>query len=178
VIYKDDGMKILDATCGIKGIWHQKDHPFVTFMDKRYINGKMQKTKNKISNRRVIRITPDLIARWEHLPFRDHTFDLVVFDPPHFIKNKMPDSFFYEKYDMLSPKTWRQVLRSAFDELFRVLKPEGIFIFKWNECYRSVKDVLPLIPYRPMFGTQVGKNHNTHWILFIKHRLEKQLELT
>ena len=28
-------MKILDATCGSRGIWYQKNHPFVTFMDKR-----------------------------------------------------------------------------------------------------------------------------------------------
>jgi|TARA_Y100000034_G_scaffold104223_1_gene130612 hypothetical protein len=28
-------MRILDATAGFKGIWYQKNHPFVTFMDKR-----------------------------------------------------------------------------------------------------------------------------------------------
>lgn len=169
-------MKILDATCGIKGIWYQKNHPFVTFIDKRYINGKKQKTKNKISNRRVIRIKPNVITKWENLPFKNGSFDMVVFDPPHFIRNVKPDNFFYEKYDMLSPATWKQVLKDAFAELFRVLIDEGTFIFKWNECYRPVKEILPLIPYRPMFGTQVGKNYNTYWILFIKHRYEKTLE--
>ena len=170
-------MKILDATCGLKGIWYQKNHPFVTFMDKRYINGKMQKTKNKISNRRVIRIQPDVVADWtKTIPFDDH-FDMIVFDPPHFIRNKFDDqSFFYEKYDMLNAKTWKQDLKKGFKELFRVLKEEGVFILKWNDCYRSTKEILKLCPYKPLFGTEIRRtSSNTHWMVFIKHRFEKDL---
>jgi SAM-dependent methyltransferase len=162
----------------MKGIWYQKNHPFVTYMDKRYINGKMQMTKNKISNRRVIRIKPDVIAEWEHLPFKDEIFDMVVFDPPHFIRNKFADeNFFYEKYGMLNCKTWKQVLGSAFKELFRVLKSEGTLIFKWNDCYRPIKDIFPLITYKPLFGSVSPKN-DTHWVVFLKYRLEKTLEVS
>ena len=28
-------MKILDATCGTKSMWFQKNHPLVTYIDKR-----------------------------------------------------------------------------------------------------------------------------------------------
>ena len=82
-------MKILDATCGLKGIWYQKNHPFVTFMDKRYINGSKQKSSNKLKDKRVIRITPDVVADWtKHLDFPDDHFDMIIFDPPHMIRNK------------------------------------------------------------------------------------------
>ena len=49
-------MKILDATCGFKGIWYQKNHPFVTFMDKR--NG-IQYSNHK-KNPRKIEVKPDV----------------------------------------------------------------------------------------------------------------------
>jgi len=83
-------MKILDATCGAKGIWYQKNHPFVTFMDKR--RGTFSKravSKGcKIVNDRKFNIYPDVISEWKNAPFPDNHFDMVIFDPPHLMIDK------------------------------------------------------------------------------------------
>ena len=63
-------MKILDATCGARGIWYQKNHPYVIFMDKR--NGIYDsKTINvNFKHRRRFNINPDVVADWtKKLPF-------------------------------------------------------------------------------------------------------------
>ena len=66
-------------------------------------------------------------------------------------------------------KTWRDDLKAGFAECFRVLKPEGVLIFKWNETRIPIKEVLSLAPVRPLFGNRAtGQNLKTHWIVFMK----------
>jgi SAM-dependent methyltransferase len=38
-----------------------------------------------------------------------------------------------KKYGRLNKETWRDDLRAGFAEAFRVLRPHGVLIFKWNE---------------------------------------------
>jgi hypothetical protein len=45
-------MRILDATCGFKDIWYQKNHPFVTFMDKKKENIIRISDNTKLKDRR------------------------------------------------------------------------------------------------------------------------------
>jgi hypothetical protein len=48
------------------------------------------------------------------------------------------------------------------------LKPDGVLVFKLNECHISLKDVLALAPKEPLFGQRGGKSYKTHFIVFMK----------
>jgi len=161
-------MKILDATTSIKGMWYQPDNDYTVFMDQRYEDIRMKKG---ISNGYILlRIHPDIIAKWAHLPFKNNSFDMIVFDPPHIIRNEgIKNGSITLKYGILHHQSWREVLRSAFVELFRVLRPEGTLILKWAESDINKDEVLKLAAYTPMFGSVTGNKNNTNWICFIKY---------
>lgn len=167
-------MKILDATCGMKGIWYQKNHPFVTFMDKRKGQFDMKVDNPNISfkARRITKVMPDVISEWKDTPFPDNYFDMVIFDPPHLILErgkKMPA--LVNRYGCLYKDDYKKVLKEGIKKLFDVLKPEGIFIFKWCENSAKTEDIIKLFPYKPMFGSNTkSKGHTANfWILFIKY---------
>lgn len=64
---------------------------------------------------------------------------------------------------------WREELRRGFAECFRVLRPDGVLIFKWCEDEIPVSQILALTPERPLFGHRSGKQQKTHWVAFMKH---------
>ena len=170
-------MKILDATCGFKGIWYQKNHPFVTFMDRR--KGIFDfDNPSTLSRYRRYKVNPDIVSEWKDTPFPNNHFDMVVFDPPHLIKNKGSKEYNMMKaYGYLDKDTWRQDLKQGIKKLFDVLKPEGIFILKWCENSVKVEEVIKLCPYPPLFGSNTkskGKTAN-FWILFLKHSIDNKL---
>jgi hypothetical protein len=59
-------------------------------------------------------------------------------------------------------------LRQGFAECFRVLSPDGVLVFKWNETQVKVRDVLALTPVQPLFGHTSGRRGLTHWYVFMK----------
>lgn len=59
-------------------------------------------------------------------------------------------------------------IRRGFAECFRVLRPGGTLIFKWNELAVPVREILALTPERPLYGHKSGKASKTHWIAFLK----------
>lgn len=63
---------------------------------------------------------------------------------------------------------WRAELTKGFAECFRVLKPEGTLVFKWNENEVPVSQILALTPEKPLFGNRGGKNMQSHWVVFMK----------
>ncbi len=71
------------------------------------------------------------------------------------------------KYGYLE-KTWREDLEQGFSECFRVLKPDGVLVFKRNECHVPLREILALTPYKPLFGNRGGKAAKTHWVVLIK----------
>lgn len=171
-------MKILDATCGARRMWYQKNHPFVTFMDKRKGDFGFTSMKNgKGIKRETIKVDPDIQADWtKELPFEDGHFDMIVFDPPHIIrKKKNNQSFMQHQYGVFKADNYKQDLRKGLSELFRVLKNQGILILKWCDLDRSVEEVIKLSPYPPIFGTRTGQRNNVHWIVFIKHQMNGDL---
>ena len=101
------------------------------------------------------------------MPYPNDTFNLVVFDPPHLLKVG-ETSWLAKKYGKLSQNTWQEDLRQGFQECFRVLKPDGILIFKWNETDITVSEILKLTTYEPLFGHKSGKLNKTHWLCFMK----------
>lgn len=149
--------KILDACCGSRMFWFDKENKDTIFMDNRQIDTKL------CDGRRLV-VKPDLIADFKNIPFEDNTFYLVVFDPPH-LKQAGKNSWLAKKYGTLDKDTWPQDMQQGFNECMRVLKPNGTLIFKWNEEQIKLKDILKVIGYKPLFG---NKRSKTHWLVFMK----------
>lgn len=169
-------MKILDATCGARRMWYQKKSPLVTFMDKRKGDFSFIHKRNGI-RKQTVKVDPDIQADWtKELPFKDESFDMVVFDPPHIIREKKNEkSFMQHQYGVFSKDTYKTELRMGILELFRILKEDGTFILKWCDLDKPVDEILKLFPYPPMFGTKTGQRNNVHWIVFIKHRIDEDI---
>ncbi len=174
-------MKILDATCGGKGIWYIKNHPFVTFMDIRKGNYDTKKDCPNMSfkGRRITKVFPDVISEWKDAPFPDNHFDMVIFDPPHLIidgNKQIP--ILASRYGYLHKDNWRDVLKKGIKKLFDILKPEGIFVLKWCENSVKTEEIIKLCPYPPLFGSNTkSKGHTANfWILFLKYNVNKNLQ--
>ena len=111
---------------------------------------------------------PDVVScdLRQPLPFPEASFRLVAFDPPHLVRAG-PRSWLAAKYGKLS-QDWRDDLRAGFSECFRVLHPDGVLVFKWNETQVKLSEVLALTPHQPLFGNTSGKKAGTHWLVFMK----------
>ena len=149
-------MKILDATCGARMIWFDKEHPDALYMDNRQLS-------DILCDGRVLNINPDVIADFRDMPFEDETFYLVIFDPPH-LRRAGQDSWLAKKYGLLEG-TWQEDIRQGIRECIRVLKLNGTLIFKWNEDQVSLREVLKCFDEKPLFGNRRSK---THWLVFLK----------
>lgn len=152
---------VIDVCCGPKGMWFNKHNPLALYMDIRretHVDTYPCGTKTNV-------IDPCVVGNFSKMDFPDETFRLVVFDPPHI--NQEGTSQITKKYGSLQGD-WREMLRSGFEECFRILKPEGVLIFKWNECRFPVADILKLTDRKPLFGHRSGKKMGTHWVTFIK----------
>jgi len=153
---------VLDACCSARMMWFDKKDSRALFFDKRCEDFGMQK------NGRVLIVEPDVQGCFTEMPFPDETFNLVVFDPPHIkgtegrIKSVMG-----RQYGLLFPG-WEDVIAGGFSECFRVLKENGVLIFKWCEVEIPLSNVLSLTTQKPLFGNRSGKAMNTHWVTFIK----------
>ncbi len=154
--------RVLDVACGGRMFYFDKTDPRVLFCDNR-------KIKTTLCDGRPFEVKPDIVADFTALPFENNTFRLVVFDPPHLIKEKLalPTGWQQIKYGALY-KNWPEMLQKGFSECFRVLEPGGVLIFKWNETDIPVKEILKLTAETPLFGHKSGKRSNTHWICFMK----------
>lgn len=158
--------KILDVTCGSKTIWFNKNHPNAIYCDKRsemFFN--TWKSTNRKSERSCI-VDPDIQCDFTDLPFDDNSFSLVVFDPPHL--TKISDSAWLKKKYGRLEEGWPQMLHDGFAECMRVLKPDGVLIFKWAETQIPAADVWKAIGQRPLFGHHSGKKSQTFWGCFMK----------
>lgn len=140
--------------------WFEKHHPQALYMDCR------RAEKGICKERPNFQIQPDLIADFRRLPFREGYFHLIVWDPPH-LKQLGRSSILAKKYGILGPE-WQTDLRTGFDELWRVLAPNGTLIFKWNEDQISLKEVLACFKEKPIFGHPTGKIGKTIWCAFFK----------
>ena len=158
--------KILDVTCGSRTIWFDKNHPAALYCDKRketyqgyWKSGDCKSTRNCI-------VDPDVVCDFTALPFPDNSFPLVVFDPPHLTRAK-DTAWLVKKYGKLDD-TWPHMLHEGFAECMRVLKPDGVLIFKWSEYDIPAEKVWKAIGQKPLFGHHSGKQSRTFWGCFMK----------
>lgn len=156
---------ILDACCGSRMFWFDRQHPDALFMDNRSERHELTDASSKGGSRSLI-IEPDLIGDFTAMPFPDGQFALVVFDPPHLVKNGS-NGWLAKKYGKLG-HAWQDDIRAGFAECFRVLREHGTLVFKWNENDIRLAQILALTPHKPLFGNRGGKGLKSHWLVFMK----------
>jgi len=149
-------MKILDACCGSKMFWFDREHKETVYMDNRMEN-------TTLCDGRKLIVKPDIVADFRKMPFENETFYLVVFDPPHLV-SAGDTSFLKLKYGKLGPD-WKKDIKQGLAECWRVLKQNGTLIFKWNEEQITLPKVRQLLPDKPILGQRRGK---TIWLVFFK----------
>lgn len=157
---------ILDACCGGRMMWFNKNHPNAVYVDIR------REGKGVCKERPLFEVNPDLIMDFRDLKFPDKSFKLVVWDPPH-IKTLWPNGIFAKKYGKLE-SDWKDLISKGFEECWRVLDDFGVLIFKWSEYEFKVKDVLKLFKVKPLFGHSTGTKSKTKWMCFMKIPEEKE----
>ena len=153
---------ILDACCGSRMFWFDKNNKNVVFAD----NRELQTT---LCDGRSLIVSPDIKMDFRDMPFPDNSFKIVVFDPPHLIRAGN-ESWLAKKYGIL-PKEWQPYINEGFRECMRVLEPYGVLIFKWNDQQIKLTEVLTTIDFKPLFG---DKRSKTHWIVFMKEGAENE----
>ena len=153
----NDFKQILDACCGSRMFWFDKQDNRVVFMDNRSL-------ETTLCDGRTLTIKPDIIGDFRDIPYPDKIFRLVVFDPPHLLRAG-EKSWLAQKYGRLDSVSWSEDIRRGFCECFRVLSDNGVLVFKWNEDQIKLADVVSLAPHKPLFGQRSRK---THWLVFMK----------
>lgn len=156
----NENKKILDACCGSRMFWFDKNNPDVIFQD-------ILTEEHTLCDGRLLQIKPDVVADFTNMPYEDESFYHVVWDPPH-LKKLGKNTWMAQKYGVLLP-TWETDLKSGFEECMRVLKPNGTLVFKWNEIQIKLNDVLKLFPIQPLYGHTSGKHGKTIWLCFMKY---------
>ena len=156
----------LDVCCGSRMFWFDKQDPRALFVD---IRRETWITDTRPGARPTV-VNPDVLADFSNLPFPDNSFPLVIFDPPHLVRNGK-QSRMSRKYGDLKGD-WREMIRKGFAECFRVLKPNGTLIFKWSSTEIPLARVIALAPVPPLYGHNTGNHAKTHWIAFLKPNRE------
>jgi ubiquinone/menaquinone biosynthesis C-methylase UbiE len=139
--------------------WFNKNQKNVIFADTRT-------ESHVLCDGRTLNIAPDIEYDFRDMPFDDETFNLVVFDPPHLV-HLGKSSWMAKKYGVLN-STWKDDIKQGFSECFRVLKPNGVLVFKWNETQIPLAEILKLTNEKPLFGNKKPAQSKTHWVLFMK----------
>ena len=153
------GKRVLDVCCGAKMFYFDKNNPDVEFCDNRTLD-------DTLCDGRKLEIHPDTVADFTDLPFESESFYVVVFDPPHLVQVG-EKSWLAKKYGKL-PSDWQTLIRKGFEECMRVLKPNGVLVFKWSEVDITVSEIIKTVGKEPVLGHKSGKLNKTHWLLFMK----------
>ncbi len=154
---------ILDACCGGKHFWLDKNQKNTIYIDIR------EEDKGYIKDRKNWECKPDLIADFRNLPFEDKKFKLIVWDPPH-LKGKKQSGYMTKKYGILNPETWQYDIKKGFEELWRCLDDYGVLTLKFNNFDVKFKNLLEQIPVAPLYGTTTVQKERceTRWFVFMK----------
>ncbi len=157
---------ILYVCCGGRMFWFDKKNPETLFVDNRRMARQVIWCGKE--EERSFEVEPDAVMDFRNLDLPTSSFSLVIFDPPHLAKRNGKEGWMHKKYGSLNPDTWQDDIAKGFAECFRVLKKNGILIFKWSESEIPLTKILNLTPYKPLFGHPSGKSAKTHWVAFMK----------
>lgn len=154
---------ILDACCGGRCFWFNKNDPNTIYQDIR------KEVKGFIPERPNFEVNPDVLGDFRSMKhFKDKSFKLVVFDPPHMKGKKAGKGWMAKKYGSLDRHNWKEDLKKGFDECWRVLDDFGVLIFKWAETSIKTKEVLKCFKQKPLFGHPTARSGATKWLCFMK----------
>ena len=162
---------ILDACCSVKAMWYNKNHPNTVYIDIR------KEPSGFLGYGRKEALQPDYVMDFRKMDFKDKTFKLVVFEPPH-LRSLGKNSLFRKKFGCLVAQTWQCDLQKGFSECWRVLENYGVLIFKWSDSEIPFKEVLKLIEHEPLFynTTNFKATSVTKWFCFMKIPIEQGVE--
>lgn len=178
----DKNKFILDACCSARMFWDNKKHPNTIYQDIR------EEEKGLVDNGQNREIKPDVVGDFRNMKhFKDNSFKLVIWDPPHIIQHYNKKCRIIATYGCLEPETWQDDLKRGFNECWRVLENYGILIFKWSEVDRwgqkkfsaKLENVLKLFHTRPLVMQKVKWTKDgqfaTFWCCFMKIPKEKEM---
>lgn len=100
----------------------------------------------------------DWVADFRNLPIQSGSCDYVLFDPPYaaetnitriratnYTRNFGRDEGAFQYH---TRKVLVQVVQQGFQEIFRVLKANGICLFKWGTSHISLERILRGCPFK------------------------------
>ena len=152
----NDGKPILDAACGSRMFWFDKDNPLVDFQD-------IRDETCMLSDGQTCIVSPNIIGDFTSMAMPDKSYKLVVWDPPHLVWAGKASNL-YKMFGKLSD--WHVDLKKGFDECMRVLDDYGVLIFKWSDTQLKVKTVIKAIGQTPLFGHKTSRH--CIWMAFMK----------
>lgn len=153
--------QILDACCGGRMWWWDKAHPLAVYMDNRVA------PRGSRPDRPNWSCEPDLRGDFRAMPFADESFNLVLFDPPHVVRDEARGQVTLY-YGVLPAATEQDDLRRGFTECWRVLKPGGTLVFKWAGPTDRVRRHFPGEPIVGTRSPRGTKGLGTRWFIFYK----------
>jgi hypothetical protein len=149
----DEAVEYFDSrTLGYEG--NDKQEEEYTFY---YENEKVKAYKH-IRTGTVIELCSNIYGKPEEILSR---FDFTVTKFAYY-KAEIEDEIGEEYVSEVDPF---EKVADTHIEYMRVLEPDGILVFKWNEDQIKLNDVLKEFGKKPLLGDQRGK---TRWILFMK----------
>lgn len=160
---------VLDACCGGRMMWLNKQHPNTVYVDIRKAEkGHIQNGFNPNHE-----VKPDILMDFRKLAFPDKSFKLIFFDPPH-LSTLTETSIMRKKFGVLNAETWQSDLQLAFAELWRVLADNGTLLIKWNDIEIPYKKLLSYFSQEPLVqNITAGRKaledgHRSFWFTFFK----------
>lgn len=158
---------VLDVCCGSRMFYSDRNDLRVLFGDIRSERHYLPDVSS-VGECRTLEIRPDAQFDFRALPFAGGSFPVVVFDPPHLVRAGKK-SWLALKYGILGEK-WTDDLAAGFKECFRVLRPNGVLIFKWAEIQIPLSKIIPLAAATPVIVQRMPRSIGTHWAIFIKEK--------
>jgi len=174
---------ILDATAGNRMLWINKESDNIIYIDRQT----------------ELAVKPTLFCDNRQTPFKDKTFDTIIFDPPHDIRGR--DGFFshpsgesYNKFYKKSReiptyygaelfKTKIELLRYIYEaqiEFQRTLKDDGLLWLKWCDMQIQLYRIISmfdnwklLMQIKADQPTHIYKQNKTYWLCMEKLKSDK-----